>query len=164
MHAKLDKNMKGRKPIPNALKTMRGTDQPVRMAEETNVTVISKLPPPPKWLSEIGKKIYKNKGRELISQKVMATLDLDMFLLYCNEYAIYLETSEFINEVPLKAAISEGSEKALNRAIRKNQRAWERAKSIAIEFGFTPSSRSRIKPISGDDEMSAIEKFMRGMS
>jgi P27 family predicted phage terminase small subunit len=155
--------MKGRKPIPTALKKLRGTDQPVRINQnEAQASIVSKLPPPPKWFSPLAKKIYKTKGQELMNQNILATLDLDMFILYCNEYAIYIETSEQINEVPNRATISEASEKILNRIVRKNQRAWERAKSIAIEFGFTPSARARVKAINKKDEMSEFEKLMKG--
>jgi len=155
--------MKGRKPTPAALKTLRGTDQPVRMnRNQAEPEVISKLPTPPAWLSKLGRKIYKTKGQELINQNILSLLDLDMFLLYCNEYATYLETSEEIRSVPLKAKLSEDHTEIYRRIRQQNQQAWERAKAIAIEFGFTPSARARVQTLNANNQMSEFEKMMMG--
>ena len=191
--------MKGKKPLPSALKKLRGTDQPIRMNQnEAHAQLVSKMPPPPSWFSKIGKQIYRSKSTELIAQGVMSTLDIDMFVLYCHEYAIYLETSEMIATLKItiaeiyakaKADIKQASEthkklKDFNQAkkliqvemamdiedsqykysmaLKENQRAWERAKSIAIEFGFTPSSRSRVSTVAKKEEMSEFEKMIKG--
>ncbi len=151
--------MKGRKPTPTALKVSRGTDQPARMNKnEMQPELISKMPPPPKWFSTLAKKIYRQKSKELIAQKIMSQLDIDMFVLYCNEYAVYIETSAEIRAIPYNASLGEASNEVYKRIRQQNQQAWERAKSIAIEFGFTPSSRARVhKPETnsdGDDDFS----------
>ncbi len=156
--------MKGRKPTPTALKKMRGTDQPVRTnKEEPESNAVSKMPPPPKWFSKLAKKIYKSKSKELINQGVMSTLDIDMFVLYCNEYATYVETSEEISKIPYNSQLSESSVEVYRRIRQQNQQAWERAKSIAIEFGFTPSARSRVSPAGNQEKLSEFEKLMKGM-
>lgn len=152
--------MKGRKPTPTALKELRGTDQPVRINKnEPKLEAISKMPPAPAWFSSTARKIYKTKSRELIAQGVMSALDIDMFLLYCNEYATYIETSEEIRNIPLRAALSEANAEVYKRIRQQNQQSWERAKSIAIEFGFTPSSRARVKTINKVAEQSEFEKL-----
>ena len=95
-----------------------------------------------------------------MAQKVMGTLDIDMFILYCNEYAIYIETSEEFADADKMKAKTDG---AYRRLTMKNQRAWERAKAIAIEFGFTPSARSRVNTLKTGNQMSEFEKLMKGM-
>ena len=154
--------MKGRKPIPTALKKLRGTDQPSRINDQNQPAPISKMPPPPKWFSRTARKIYKTKSQELINQKVMSHLDIDMFVLYCNEYAIYIETSAEISKIPFNAKITETSNEVYKRIRQQNQQAWERAKAIAIEFGFTPSARSRVNKIVVEAEKSEFEKLMFG--
>ena len=152
--------MKGRKPTPTALKKIRGTDQPVRMNnEELKIERIEKLPPAPSWFSKLAKKIYRGKGQELINQGIMRTLDLDMFLLYCNEYATYIETSELISKIPHNKKLSEDGEKIYRRVRQQNQQAWERLKSISTEFGFTPSSRAALK-VTPEKEQDPLEKFL----
>lgn len=154
--------MSGRKPLPTAVKKLRGTDQPVRINKnEPQTEIISKMPPAPDWFSDIAKKIYKTKSKELIAQNVMGKLDIDMFLLYCNEYATYVETSEAIKKVDYEDSLTEASDLIFKRLLKQNQRAWERAKSIAIEFGFTPSSRARVKTIGKAAELSEFEKMFR---
>lgn len=143
---------------------MRGTDQPVRTnKEEPEATVISKMPPPPKWFGKLARKIYKSKSKELINQGVMSTLDIDMFVLYCFEYATYIETSEEIAKIPYSAQLSESSVEVYRRIRQQNQQAWERARSIAIEFGFTPSARSRVTPAGKQEKLSEFEKLMKGI-
>ncbi len=157
--------MKGRKPTPTGLKKMRGTDQPIRINDhETETNVISKMPTPPKWFSKLARKIYKSKSTELINQGVMGTLDIDMFVLYCNEYATYIETSEEIAKIPYNAKLSESSVEVYRRIRQQNQQAWERAKAIAIEFGFTPSARSRVTTAGKTEKLSEFEKLMKGMA
>lgn len=157
--------MKGRKPTPTALKKMRGTDQPVRInKKEAESNVISKMPPPPKWFGKLARKIYKGKSQELINQGVMGTLDIDMFVLYCFEYATYIETSEEMAKIPYNAKLSESSVEVYRRIRQQNQQAWERAKSIAIEFGFTPSARSRVTLAGKAEKLSEFEKLMKGMA
>lgn len=156
--------MKGRKAIPSAMKVLRGTDQPVRMPEQENAPArVEKLPPAPKWFSALAKKIYKTKGQELINQNVIATVDLDMFLLYCNEYAAYIESSEELRKWKMTDNLGEDAMKRYKRLVQINKQAWERSKSIAIEFGFTPSARSRVSPLKGEKQLSEFEKMMGGL-
>lgn len=156
--------MKGRKPTPGALKVLRGTNQPVRMNKTSEPGSIEKLPPPPAWFGKLAKRIYRTKGQELINQKVLSLLDIDMFVLYCNEFAVYIETSEQIAQIPLKAKLGEEQNEVYKRIRQQNQQAWERAKSIAIEFGFTPSARGRVKILTGSNQMSEFEKLMKGLT
>ena len=155
--------MKGRKPTPTALKKLRSTERPCRVNDqEAQPATIEKLPPAPRWFSKMAKKIYRTKGQELINMNIMGTLDLDMFTLYCNEFATYIETSEQIAQIPLNAALGESSTEIYKRIRQQNQQAWERCKNIAIEFGFTPSARSRVNTIQNKEELSDFEKLMRG--
>lgn len=156
--------MKGRKPLPTAVKRLRGTDQPVRINQnEAQAGVVVRLPPPAKWMSKLAKQVYKTKGQELINMNILGTLDIDMFLLYCVEYASYIETSEALSKFGHEKILDDDDEAVYKRLLRQNQRAWERAKAIAIEFGFTPSARARVQTIAKRDEMSEFEKLMKGL-
>lgn len=138
--------MKGRKATPTALKQMRGTAQPCRISQsEPQAEKITKLPAPPTWFSALAKKIYKSKGKELINMNLLGLIDLDMFLSYCNEYAIYIESSEELSKLTFDAVLTDENEKVYQRLIKRNSVAWDRAKTIAIQFGFTPSSRASLK-------------------
>lgn len=154
--------MPGRKPTPSSIKKLRSTERPCRVNEnEAEVVRIEKLPPSPSWFSNLAKRIYRRKGQELINQGIMSTLDIDMFLLYCNEYATYIETSEWIREIELDAEHDKAQVIRYKRVRQQNNQAWERCKSIAIEFGFTPSARSRVSAVGKQKELSDFEKLMQ---
>ena len=44
---------KGRKPISNALKVLKGTDQPCRMREEISYEKITKIPKAPEYIRSL---------------------------------------------------------------------------------------------------------------
>lgn len=146
MVSNLSKKMAGRKPLPTAIKKMKGTLQKCRTNKSEPVSsCVTKLPPAPKYFTASAKKIYKTKGDELIAKKILDTLDFDMFISYCIEYANYIDTSIELAKIPNDAQLGPNSEAIFNRLKLKNKQSWERAKAIAVEFGFTPSSRSRVK-------------------
>ena len=48
-------------------------------------------------------------------------------------------------------ALMLGEDLIIKRIMRKNKDSWERAKSLASEFGFTPSSRAKMVMPTADD-------------
>jgi len=151
--------MKGRKATPTALKKIRGTDQPCRInSQEPESETITMLPPAPVWFTKLAKKVYKIKGSELIKMKLLSRVDLDMFVSYCVEYAAYLETSEQLTKIPSMALLDAESELLYKRLSQRNGTAWERSKTIATQFGFTPSSRASLKivPPKKEDEFDKL--------
>ena len=61
---------KGRKPISNALKVLKGTDQPCRMREEISYEKITKIPKAPDYMCIAGKKVYKITAQQLADQGI----------------------------------------------------------------------------------------------
>lgn len=152
--------MKGRKTTPTALKTIRGTDQPCRInSQEPYSEKIIKLPPPPIWFGKLARKIYRSKGSELINMNLLGQIDIDMFLSYCVEYASYLETTEEINKLEYDTILTDENEKVYQRLTKRNASAWERSKTIATQFGFTPSSRASLK-LQPQQKQDDFEKFL----
>lgn len=145
---------KGRKPTPTAIKELRGTVQPCRAnPNEQALDAITKLPYAPRWFSNTAKLIYKTKGEQLRQLGVLTPLDLELFISFCREYANYIDTAAELEKIPLKAVMDEKSEQVFKRMSRINKESWDRAKSLAAEFGFTPSARAKFsQPQSGDPE------------
>jgi len=142
------------------LKKLRGTDQPCRINhDEPEGEKITKLPHPPSWFSKLAKSIYKNKGMELINMDLLTKIDLDMFVSYCVEYATYLETSEQISKIPAMALLDAQSELLFQRLNKQKSSSWERAKAIATQFGFTPSSRASLK-LAPKEKKDDLETFL----
>ena len=84
--------MVGRKKIPDQVKILHGTNQPCRMNEnKPDYEIVKKLPPAPRWFSKLGKRIYRNLGKELLQKNILTALSIPMFIAYCREISIYLE-------------------------------------------------------------------------
>lgn len=135
---------KGRKPTPTAIKQLRGTVQPCRAnPKEPVLDPISKLPNAPRWFSDTAKAIYKSKGQQLKEIGVLTVLDFELFISFCREYGDYIDTATELEKIPLKAVLDEKSEQVFRRMSKINRESWERAKSLAAEFGFSPSARAK---------------------
>ncbi len=136
---------KGRKPTPTALKKLRGTDQPCRInPREIKVDALAKLPSAPRWFSRTQRKIYKSKGDQLRTLNVLTPLDLELFISFCREYGNYIDTSIKLEDVPVDSFLPPSDESIFNRISKINKESWERAKSLAAEFGFSPSARAKL--------------------
>tara|TARA_R100000231_G_scaffold139628_2_gene121790 strand:- start:14783 stop:15244 length:462 start_codon:yes stop_codon:yes gene_type:complete len=142
--------MKGRKPKPTKLKQMSGTAQPCRVLDnEMSVSVLANIPEPPFKLSEQAEREYYIICQELHSKKMLHLVDLSLLTAYANEMALYIETErvlrqhgridEFYNEDgQLIRRQSKPEQKISNDALNK-------ALKIAVQFGVTPSARTRIQ-------------------
>lgn len=161
--------MRGRKPKPTAMKLLSGTLQKCRTnKQEANAMKITKAPPPPKWFSSLAKKIYKDTTRQLLASKVLSPVDLQMLVTYCQEYANYMEIMQKFS--PGKDGVAEeervvitqtknGRIQQVNPLLKIAQVSLEKAKSIGVEYGLTPSSRAKVKTIK-EDEQDDFQKFL----
>lgn len=157
--------MKGRKPIPTALKVLKGTDQPCRTNKKDALSqVVSKVPPPPRWFTKLGKKIYKDVTRQLTASKVLTPADLEMLIAYCQEYSTYLEAMEQFNTGAEDRVISvetkAGTSKQVNPLFKIAQASLEKAKAIGVEYGLTPSSRARVNQVKEQEE-DPFQQFLK---
>lgn len=152
--------MKGRKSTPVALKKLRGTDQPCRINDNQPVyDKVTKLPPAPAWMTKTAKGIYKTKGKELIAIGIIEIVDLDMFLSYCIEYGRYIDVSKELAGIPLMSVLDAHSEIVYRKLVSERNASWEKAKAIASQFGFTPSSRSSLK-LPEKEKQDEFDKFL----
>jgi len=131
---------------------MRGTVQPCRTnPNEVQVGALTKLPNTPRWFSATQKRIYKAKGEQLRSLGVLTALDFELFISFCREYGNYIDTAKELEKIPLKAVLDERSEQVNKRMSRINKESWERSKSLAAEFGFSPSARAKFSAAESAD-------------
>ena len=82
---------KGRKPISNALKKLKGTDQPCRMREEITFDKITEIPSPPSYLCVEAKKVFKVTAQQLADKGVLDVVNINTVLLYASEMGKYIE-------------------------------------------------------------------------
>ena len=117
---------KGRKPISNALKVLKGTDQPCRMREEISYEKITKIPKAPDYMCVAGKKVYKITAQQLADQGILNVVNINAVMMYANEMGKYIR---YVRN-PLDKMASE---------YLANAKMW------AVELGITPASASKVK-------------------
>jgi phage terminase small subunit len=133
----------GRKPIPTHLKILRGNPgkRPLNKSEPKPT---GKLPACPEWLSEHARELWNRFGPELEKLGVATDMDAVAMELLCDTYGEWRMAKE---RGDWCAAVS----------------AWKRLKAILIEFGLTPSSRTKVSKVAGD-EKDPFEEHLRAGS
>lgn len=140
---------RGRKKIPTKVKELQGTIKAERVLDnEMTASLVSKIPAPPTWLSEIGRTEWMKVCLELFNKQMLHQIDLRILEAYCNAISLHIETEihlrengriqEFMNpDGTIKHTQAVPHQKIANDAL-------DRALKIATQFGFTPSARSSI--------------------
>ena len=141
---------KGRKRKPTKLKELQGTLKPERVIEnEMSVSLVQDIPPPPNWLTEIGRDEWTKVCGELYNKRMLHQIDLRLIEAYCNAMALHIETEIMLRE---KGRIqvfknTDGTVKHTQAVPFQKiaNDALDRALKLATQFGFTPSARTTIQ-------------------
>ena len=131
--------MRGPAPLPTAIKEFRGNPgkRPLNH-DEPKPELVDGLPQPPKWLKGEAKREWNRVLPYLTGTKVLAKLDTGPLATYCLLHAEVVKAARK-GEIPTAAVISQ-------------------YRSLAGEFGMTPSSRSRIK-VGNVEEKDSEKRF-----
>ena len=111
----------------------------------------------PEGLDELGKKKWKSLSRRLLRLNILSEIDTDQLLLYCDYWSMRQRAREDLAKIMASAAESGNSGMMLKRKtaagdpylspnplIRVINSLTDRLNRMLVEFGMTPSSRSRI--------------------
>ncbi len=155
---------KGRKPISNALKKLKGTDQPCRMREEMVFDKITEIPNPPSYLCMEAKKVFRVTAQQLADKGILDVVNINTVLLYASEMGKYIETEKNLKRHGRTTEVR-NKDGILMKVIRNplDRMASEylaNATRLASELGITPASASRVKISGKDDEGDEFDKFM----
>lgn len=159
--------MPGRKPKPTAQKKLEGN--PGKRAlnhDEPDLPEFEKAPSPPSYLSVPAKKEWKRVALLLLTARVLTTGDTAALEAYCIQYGVMVEAQKDIKknglmirtvlapepEASPDAPKKKGRKKkptgaavlTLNPMFEVQQKALTQMRQFMVEFGLTPSSRSRI--------------------
>lgn len=98
----------------------------------------------PEGLSKSAKKHWGLVSKQLLDARILTDLDIHALSMYCESYATYLNANEQIQKYgPIVKAPSGYPVQSPYLSIAN--KAFDQMKSILIEFGMTPSSRTRIQ-------------------
>jgi P27 family predicted phage terminase small subunit len=105
----------------------------------------------PTWLSPLAREEWDRLAPELVSLGLLTVLDVAPLAGFCECYSTWRTAKEQIDAaiasspVGLSLAISHGLVKTAKESLAQMVR-------IAAEFGFTPSTRSRVTGVGKEDD------------
>jgi len=141
----------GRKAVPTVTKVLNGNPGKRRLpkaGEEFEPKPLDSLPNPPTWLDLVGKKEWRRCGPFLHANGLLTEADIIPFAAYCANVGVMVKALREIKKAGMTIAGARGPVR--NPALASFASATNSLRSLAAEFGMTPSSRARMK-LPGDD-------------
>ncbi len=117
------------------------------------------LPPAPAHLSDEAKAEWDRIGGQLLDLGLVTAIDRAALAAYCQAWGRWVEAEQKLTEFgtviqsPKKFLVQSPYLSIANRAIEQMMKAL-------VEFGMTPSSRTRVKPASTPKPTSELEEFL----
>ena len=146
-----------RRPKPTALKILNGNPGKRRLnANEPKAEIT--IPDCPEHLNEIARAEWNRITPELASAGLLTRLDRAAIALYCQTWAIWVEAEDKVRKRG-RVIVTKSGYPVLNPQHTIATKAANDCKTFAIEFGLTPSSRSRIDIDSSTDKVDPIKLF-----
>jgi P27 family predicted phage terminase small subunit len=137
--------MRGRKPVPTAMKILRGNPgrRPLNAHEPQPQAPVDLTPPA--WLPEDARIEWADKAPMLQRLGLLTEADLDAFCLYCQAFARWKAAEKKLLEfgMVIKSSSHNGFP-IVSPYLQIASKAQQQATRMLIEFGLTPSSRSRV--------------------
>lgn len=141
--------MRGRKPTPTALKVVRGNPggRPLNEDEPKPKGEVRA----PEYLSEMAAAHWPVVAEQLRNAGVLTSMDVAALALYCESFARWQQAQALIAKTGLVVPGQKGTFTQSPYVVISNA-AFEQMRRLLIEFGMTPSSRSRVSKVGGEDE------------
>lgn len=134
----------GSRPLPTALKQLKGTHQSCRDADNTPPVNLSTMPAPPEHLNYRAAEIFRQLSVYLHGMKILSVEDSIMLGLLAarleevEEHSATIESEGYVYLHP-----KSGMWKSRPEVGMRNE-AMRHAQSLLIEFGLSPAARSRV--------------------
>lgn len=132
----------GRKPKPPELRIIEGNREhrPIRQT----VKPAKEIPGCPQWLNPVGKTEWKRISKELEKLNLLVKIDMAALALYCQNYAVVVQCSNYINSKGGFAKYLKDRNAQTSPHITVMNKAMTQIHKICTEFGMTPSARGRM--------------------
>lgn len=151
--------MAGRKPKPTHLKLLQGNPgkRPINSAEPKPP---AELPDPPDHLCDAAKQEWARMGQQLLLLGLLTSIDRAAFAAYCVVYARWAEAEENLKKTG-PVVRSPSGYPMLSPFYTVANQSLTQMRSYLVEFGMTPSSRSRTTVRTGE-QSDRMEDFLFG--
>jgi P27 family predicted phage terminase small subunit len=104
----------------------------------------SEVPPCPDDLSDVAREVWETTAAELDAMGLAARADADVLRCYAEAVVTHRRASEIVARSPILITGQKGN-LVRNPALQIQRDAAITVRTLAAEFGLTPSSRSRIE-------------------
>lgn len=151
---------RGRKPISNELKILRGTLQPCRTKSGLSAKQLLRIPKPPDWLNDNAKFIFRRACDILIIKKRLFKEDLPLIAAYSNEYVTYMTAVEKLNVPENQVITTNSGYEQISPWVSIKNTSLKHLQSISSVLGFDPISRMRFNDVVEKEE-DELEKIIR---
>jgi P27 family predicted phage terminase small subunit len=151
--------MRGRKPKPTMLKVLDGNPGR-RPLNEREPAAPQGVPACPDWLSDEAKAEWKRVIPELQMMGLLSTADRAALAAYCTAWARWVEAEAMVRKFGPIVKSPEKGFPMKSPYLSIADQALETMRKLMVEFGLTPSSRSRIKVPDGGDAADEFDQFL----
>ena len=151
--------MAGRRPKPTYLKLLQGNPgkRPLN-ANEPKPQL--ELPPAPEHLSEGAKQEWERTGQQLLKLGLLTSIDKSAFAAYCVVWDRWVEAEQALKKTGPVVKSGNGSPMLSPFYTVANQ-SLAQMRQYMIEFGMTPSARSRIS-VGSNEQSDSLEDYLFG--
>ncbi len=133
---------RGPKPTPRNLRLVRGTDRPDRMNDNEPILPVS-IPDAPDYLEPDEIKIFVDTAEKLARMRVMTEYDVDALAIYAVNFVRWKEATSHLRDMGMMVR-SPNNFPMQNPYLSVANGAQRECLRILVEFGLTPSSRTRV--------------------
>ena len=154
------KGQSGRRAKPRAIKELAGTfraDQ--HNPNEPTLPVFDKVPACPKHLQGEARKAWRRTARVVVQMGILTEADLPAMEAYCVTYAIWKEAHEKLVEFGIMHRNASGRGFAPSPYLRVLEDTSKQMRGWMLEFGITPSSRSRVSKAKAEEEDESFDDY-----
>lgn len=143
---------RGRKRKPSQTKALAGNPGKRPLPEDEPQYPIPEYGDPPAWMNDMAKATWREFAPEIIEQKLYTVVDRAAFEAFCIIYSRWREAVADLDKIGSTVQIAKSGyaapvpEVAIERQYADDLRKW------CVEFGFTPSSRSRVSKGKGEGD------------
>ena len=150
--------MRGRKPIPTIVKSIRGTDRPCR--RPTNEPAPEGEASCPEFLTAEAKREWRRLEDELHRIGLLTIVDRAAMAGYCQAWADFRWTIDFLRHRQ-KIVQAPSGYKQIHPVMTVRRQSAKQMLAFAAELGLTPSARARLSvPTPGEGE-DKFESYLR---
>ena len=150
--------MRGRKPKPTMLKLLSGNPGKRKLNKEEPIA--AGIPGCPEFLDAVAKEEWNRCVKVLAEMGVLTKADRAALAGYCVAYSRWVEAEALVKRYGMIVKSPEKGFPMKSPYLTVADQALESRRKLMVEFGMTPSSRSRLKMSDSNSAGDAFDLFM----